>query len=218
MFSESRKTDPFLGTHLTVPSNVAGEDFWTEGHHQKGSAVWRPIYSTFFGMPGHACGYATSWFGKDRNTPFYQAIKQGLVVLYRSIFDVVRNFLHDEAFGGEERVLGKCLKPDLLIVDDMGMKQLPKRSGEYLFEIIMRRYETRSTMMTSIRRSCGSSRCIRTALLPFRNPTAYDTLYFGGILKHKWTWSLTACPSNNLIPFCWHKSRRIPPMDARSFP
>src|SRR5438105_12975153 len=33
----------------------------------------------------------------------------------------------------------------------MGMKQLPKRSGEYLFEIIMRRYETRSTMLTSDR-------------------------------------------------------------------
>src|SRR5277367_5042324 len=33
----------------------------------------------------------------------------------------------------------------------MGMKQLPKRSGEYLFEIIMRRYETRSTMMPSNR-------------------------------------------------------------------
>jgi DNA replication protein DnaC len=81
----------------------------------------------------------------------YQAIKQGFVVLYRSIFDVVRDFLHDETFGGEERVLSKYLKPDLLIVDDMGMKQLPKRSGEYLFEIVMRRYETRSTMMTSNR-------------------------------------------------------------------
>ena len=43
------------------------------------------------------------------------------------------------------------LKPDLLIIDDMGMKQLPRRSGEVLFEIIMRRYETRSTMMTSNR-------------------------------------------------------------------
>ena len=43
------------------------------------------------------------------------------------------------------------LKPDLVISDDMGMKQLPKRSGEYLFEIIMRRYENRSTMMTSNR-------------------------------------------------------------------
>jgi hypothetical protein len=30
-------------------------------------------------------------------------------------------------------------------------RSIPKRSGEYLFEIIMRRYETRSTMMTSNR-------------------------------------------------------------------
>src|SRR6516162_6209797 len=80
-----------------------------------------------------------------------QAIKAGFVVLYRSIFDVVRDFLHDEALGSEEKILARYLKPDLLIIDDMGMKQLPKRSGEYLFEIIMRRYETRSTMMTSNR-------------------------------------------------------------------
>jgi DNA replication protein DnaC len=79
------------------------------------------------------------------------ALKAGFVVLYRSIFDVVRDFLHDEALGGEDKVLARYLKPDLLIIDDMGMKQLPKRSGEYLFEIIMRRYETRSTMMTSNR-------------------------------------------------------------------
>ncbi|HEV3236683.1 MAG TPA: IS21-like element helper ATPase IstB [Gemmataceae bacterium] len=81
----------------------------------------------------------------------YQAIKAGFLVLYRSIFDVIRDFLHDEALGGEEKVLARYLKPDLLVIDDMGMKQLPKRSGEYLFEIIMRRYETRSTMMTSNR-------------------------------------------------------------------
>lgn len=81
----------------------------------------------------------------------YQAIKAGHTVLYRSIFDVIRDFLHDEAIGGEEKTLSKYLKPDLLIVDDMGMKQLPKRSGEYLFEIIMRRHEVRATMMTSNR-------------------------------------------------------------------
>jgi DNA replication protein DnaC len=80
----------------------------------------------------------------------YQAIKQGFVVYYRSIFDVVRDFLHEEALG-DEKVLGKYLKPDLLIVDDMGMKKLPARSGEFVFEIIMRRYETRSTVMTSNR-------------------------------------------------------------------
>ncbi|TWU34839.1 IS21-like element helper ATPase IstB [Novipirellula artificiosorum] len=79
------------------------------------------------------------------------AIRCGFLVYYRSIFDVVRDFLHDEAMEGHERVLNRYLKPDLLIIDDMGMKQLPKRSGEYLFEVIMRRHELRSTMMTSNR-------------------------------------------------------------------
>jgi DNA replication protein DnaC len=81
----------------------------------------------------------------------YQAIKAGHAVLYRSVSDVVRDFLHDEALSSEDKVLARYLKPDLLVIDDMGMKQLPKRSGEYLFEIVMRRYEARSTMMTSNR-------------------------------------------------------------------
>ncbi len=97
----------------------------------------------FLGPPGVGKSFLVQAIG-------YQAIKQGHVVLYRSIFDVVRDFLHEEALS-DDKVLSKYLKPELLIVDDMGMKQLPKRSGEYLFEIIMRRYETRSTVMTSNR-------------------------------------------------------------------
>ena len=80
-----------------------------------------------------------------------QLIRDGYTVYYRSIFDCVRDFLHDEAFEGHDRILNRYLKPDLLILDDMGMKQLPKKSGEFLFEIIMRRHELRSTMMTSNR-------------------------------------------------------------------
>ena len=57
----------------------------------------------------------------------------------------------DEPLDGQEKVLARYLKPDLLIIGDMGIRQLPKRSGECLFEIILRRYETRSTMMTSNR-------------------------------------------------------------------
>ena len=38
-----------------------------------------------------------------------------------------------------------------MIIDDFGLKQLPKNSGEHLFEVIMRRYESRSTIMTSNR-------------------------------------------------------------------
>ena len=81
----------------------------------------------------------------------HQAIKAGFIVLYRSIFDLARDFLGDEELGQQDKTLNRYLKPDLLIIDDMGIKQLPRRSGECLLEIIMRRHENRSTMMTSNR-------------------------------------------------------------------
>jgi len=81
----------------------------------------------------------------------YEAIKQGFAVRYRSIFDLVADFLSEEALAQRDRILKQYLKPDLLIIDDMGLKQLPKHAGEYLLEVIMRRYETRSTIMTSNR-------------------------------------------------------------------
>lgn len=98
----------------------------------------------FLGPPGTGKSHLAQALG-------YQAIKTGFTVRYRSVFDVIRDFLQDDAFGGQDKVLDRYLKPDLLIIDDMGMKQLPKHSGEYLFEVIMRRYELRSTIMTSNR-------------------------------------------------------------------
>jgi len=84
----------------------------------------------------------------------HQAIKAGFLVLYRSIFDLARDFLGDAASGSSgtvDKMLTRYLKPDLLIIDDMGMKQLPRLGGECLLEIIMRRHENRATMMTSNR-------------------------------------------------------------------
>ena len=81
----------------------------------------------------------------------YEAIKAGFVVRYRSIFDLVRDFMKDEAFNQQDQMLRQYLKPELLIIDDMGLKALPKHSGEYLLEVVIRRYENRSTIMTSNR-------------------------------------------------------------------
>lgn len=98
----------------------------------------------FLGPPGVGKSFLTQAIGN-------QAIKCGFVVLYRSIFDLARDFLHEELAVQQDKMLARYLKPDLLIIDDMGMKQLPRRSGECLLEIIMRRHENRSTMMTSNR-------------------------------------------------------------------
>ena len=59
----------------------------------------------FLGPPGVGKSFLVQAVG-------YQAIKSGFSVLYRSIFDVVRDFLRDEALGGEDKVLARYLKPD----------------------------------------------------------------------------------------------------------
>jgi DNA replication protein DnaC len=98
----------------------------------------------FLGPPGVGKSFLVQALG-------HQAIKCGYLVLYRSIFDLARDFLHEEMAAQQDKLLARYLKPDLLVIDDMGMKQLPRRSGECLLEIIMRRHENRSTMMTSNR-------------------------------------------------------------------
>lgn len=80
-----------------------------------------------------------------------EVIKSGKTVLYRSIFDVVAELLDDDLADRHHKIMTRYLKCDLLIIDDMGIKQLPPKSGEYLFEIVMRRYEVKSTIMTSNR-------------------------------------------------------------------
>lgn len=98
----------------------------------------------FIGPPGVGKSHLAQAIG-------HQAAKTGHIVLYRSIFDAVSEFMQAEALGDTPKIITRYLKPDLLILDDMGLKKLPKQSGEYLFEIIMRRYEKRSTIMTSNR-------------------------------------------------------------------
>jgi DNA replication protein DnaC len=98
----------------------------------------------FTGPPGVGKSHLAQAIG-------HQAARMGFTVMYRSIFDAVAELGQSEVFGETEKTLRKYLKPDLLIIDDMGLKRLPKNSGEYLFEIIMRRFELRSTIMTSNR-------------------------------------------------------------------
>ncbi len=55
----------------------------------------------------------------------------------QSVFDVVARLQKPCREGGRRPEFDRCVKSELLIIDDMGMKQLPEKAGELLFEIIL---------------------------------------------------------------------------------
>lgn len=81
----------------------------------------------------------------------FGAIKAGFDVLCYSVFDLVRDLQAEQTAAQAQRTLQRFLKPDLLAIDDFGMKHFPPKGAEILLEIIVRRHQKRSTLMTSNR-------------------------------------------------------------------
>lgn len=76
-----------------------------------------------------------------------QAIHNGFSVLYRSIFDMAEDFAKQP----EMDMVGRYVKPNVLILDELGMKPLSSQYTEVLLEIIHRRYQRSSTIIATNR-------------------------------------------------------------------
>lgn len=79
------------------------------------------------------------------------AAKRNNSVVYRSAFDFATEISEAEILGKRKEKIKYFVKPRLLIIDDFGLKTLPSTAGEDFLEIIMRRYEVNSTILTSNR-------------------------------------------------------------------
>ena len=79
------------------------------------------------------------------------AILQGYRVLYREAHVLLDELADAVADGTRKEYLVSLVTVPLLIIDDFGMRKLPLTAAEDLLEIIMRRYERASTLLTSNR-------------------------------------------------------------------
>ena len=79
------------------------------------------------------------------------AILQGHRVLYRETHVLLDDLAEAVADGTRKAFMEELAAVPLLIVDDFGMRKLPLTAAEDLLEIIMRRYERASTLLTSNR-------------------------------------------------------------------
>ena len=79
------------------------------------------------------------------------AITQGYRVLYRETHKLLEELADASATGKRKEYMESLASFALLIIDDFGMRRLPQTAAEDLLEIVMRRYERASTLLTSNR-------------------------------------------------------------------
>ena len=79
------------------------------------------------------------------------AILQGYKVLYREVHVLLDELADAVADGTRKDYMQSVATVPLLIVDDFGMRKLPHTAAEDLLELVMRRYERFSTLLTSNR-------------------------------------------------------------------
>jgi DNA replication protein DnaC len=81
----------------------------------------------------------------------HAAIQQGYRVLYRETHMLLEELADAVVDGTRKQFMEMVQTVPLLIIDDFGMRKLPLTAAEDLLEIVMRRYERASTLLTSNR-------------------------------------------------------------------
>jgi DNA replication protein DnaC len=98
----------------------------------------------FLGPPGTGKSHLAQAIGQA-------VIQQGYKVLYRETHTLLDELADATLDGTRKEYIEWLVSLPLLILDDLGMRKLPLTAAEDLLEIIMRRYERASTLLTSNR-------------------------------------------------------------------
>ena len=110
------------------------------------TAAWvgRREDALFLGPPGSGKSHLAQAIG-------HAVIQQGYRVLYREAHVLLEELADATLDGKRKQHMELLTTVPLLIVDDLGMRKLPVTAAEELLEIIMRRYERASSLITSNR-------------------------------------------------------------------
>lgn len=96
----------------------------------------------FIGLPGTGKTHLSIALG-------IKAIEQGYTVLFTTLSDMMEDLYMSRADNSFRQKLKKYVSPDLLIIDEFGLKKLSQTNVDDLYEVISKRYENASTIITS---------------------------------------------------------------------
>lgn len=80
-----------------------------------------------------------------------EALGRGKTVLFTTVWDMINMLQQSRADYSYQRKIQLYLKPDLLILDELGYRSMAESTVEDFFEIVSRRYEKGSIIITSNR-------------------------------------------------------------------
>jgi DNA replication protein DnaC len=109
-----------------------------------GHFVNRREDALFLGPPGTGKSHLAQAIG-------HAVIRQGHKVLYREAHALLEELAEATVDGTRRDRLTELAAVPLLVIDDLGMRKLPATAAEDLLELVMRRYERASTLITSNR-------------------------------------------------------------------
>jgi DNA replication protein DnaC len=81
----------------------------------------------------------------------YEACLKGYSVLFSTAVNTINTLTAAQSTGRLKQELDKCLKPDLLIMDELGYLPIDKTGADLLFQVISHRYEQGSLIITTNR-------------------------------------------------------------------
>lgn len=81
----------------------------------------------------------------------HQAVLAGHTVLFTTASDMLNDLAAQDGDAALKRRLNRYVRPTLLLIDEVGYLSYGNRHADLLFEIVSRRYEQKSTLVTTNR-------------------------------------------------------------------
>jgi DNA replication protein DnaC len=150
--ADNRRKRLYSGAHLPFEKGLEDFDFTFQPSVKKlqmlelatGNFIGKHENIIFIGQPGTGKTHLSTALG-------LKALGYGYTVLFTSVADMITTMEQSRADLSYHKKIQQYLKPDLLILDELGYKSMADTTVEDFFEIVSRRYEKGSIIITSNR-------------------------------------------------------------------
>lgn len=150
--ADNKRTKLYKGAHLPFEKGIEDFDFTFQPSIKKQEilelATCRFIEKRanllFIGQPGTGKTHLSVALALN-------ALGRGKTILFTTVWEMVNTLEQSRADLSYQRKIQIYIKPDLLILDELGYRSMAEQTVEDFFEIVSRRYEKGSIIITSNR-------------------------------------------------------------------